>query len=76
MFKKLVQKVNNLGTKMVMKVGQFTKDQRGELSSMAWILGSAVVVVLIIVVFMNLAPDTAEKMWNAFVTYARGAFGL
>lgn len=76
MFKNLVDRVNNLGAKLVIKVHQFKKDERGELSSMAWILGSAVVVVLIIVVFMNLAPDTAEKMWNAFVTYARGAFGL
>lgn len=76
MFKKLVQKVNNLGTKMVMKVGQFTKDQRGELSSMTWIIGSAVVVVLVVVVLMTLAPDTAETMWEAFVRYARSAFGI
>lgn len=76
MFKNLVDRVNNLGAKLVIKVHQFKKDERGELSSMAWILGSAVVVVLIIGVFISLAPDTAEKMWNAFVDYARGKFGL
>lgn len=76
MFKNLVDRVNNLGAKLVIKVHQFKKDERGELSSMAWILGSAVVVVLIIVVFMTLAPETAKNMWNAFVTYALGKFGL
>lgn len=54
----------------------FLKEEAGSLSDMVWVIGSAVVVVLIIVVFMNLAPNTAQTLWNGFVSYARNSFGF
>lgn len=61
---------------MYKKLLQVWKDETGSLSDMTWVIGSAVVVVLIIVVFMTLAPNTASSMWNSFVDYAKNAFGL
>lgn len=66
--------------KKIQKLGVEIKatldNERGELSALAWTLGSAVVVVLIIVVFMALAPSTATNLWNSFINYAKSAFGI
>ena len=50
------------------------KNESGQLSSMVWLIGTAVVVVLIVVVFMKLAPDTAENIWDTFVYYMQDKF--
>lgn len=71
-----MSKVNNLIGKVVKKAVEFKNDERGSLSEMTWVIGSAVVVVLIIIAFMTLAPTTAQNLWNSFVNYAEGALGL
>lgn len=76
MLKKLSNKASELGMSFIWKLHQFKNDERGELSTMVWIIGSAVIVVLVIVVFMTLVPDTAENMWDSFVSYAKRSFGL
>lgn len=58
------------------KAKELLKGERGSLDQMTWVIGAAVVVVLIIVVFMVLAPNTARNMWNSFVDYAQGQFGF
>ena len=66
---KKIQKIN-VKSKMILD------NEKGELSALAWTLGSGVVVVLIIVLLMTLAPNTVATLWNSFVTYAKGAFGI
>jgi len=61
---------------LLIKVRELLKNESGSLSDMTWVIGSAVVVVLIIIVFMTLAPDTAQTLWNDFVDYARDSFGF
>lgn len=55
---------------------EIIKDEKGSLDQMVWLIGAAVVVVLVIVVFMALAPNTAQNIWGSFVDYAKGAFGI
>ncbi len=62
--------------KKFFQVNKFIQDEDGSLDNLTWIIGSAVVVVLIIVVFMSLAPDTAEDVWDSFIDYATGEFGI
>lgn len=58
------------------KAGDLIKNERGSLSELTWVVGSAVVVVLIIVVFMALAPNTARDIWDSFTTFATNRFGI
>ena len=65
--------------KLVRAKGQVQKivqDETGDLKSMVWVIGSGVVMVLIVALFMVLAPDTAESIWNSFVDYATDTFGF
>lgn len=57
-------------------VGDVLRSERGSLDQLVWVIGSAVVVVLIIVAFMVLAPQTAKNIWNAFINFAKGKFGI
>lgn len=61
---------------IINKIKKFIKDEKGSLDNLTWIIGSAVVVVLIIVVFMTLAPSTAQDVWNSFINYAKSQFGI
>ena len=56
--------------------GMMIADERGSMAEMAWVLGSAVVVVLVIVVFMTLAPQTATTFWNSATSWLEGKFGF
>ena len=62
--------------KCLSKMTLVFRGEEGSLSDMTWVIGSAVVVVLVIGVFMTLAPDTARTIWNSFVDYAEDAFGI
>jgi len=55
---------------------EFLRKERGSLDQMVWLIGAAVVVVLVVVVFMTLAPSTAQNLWNSFISYARGKLGI
>lgn len=46
------------------------------MDQLIWVIGSAVVVVLVIVVFMSLAPSTAQSIWQRFINWATGKFGI
>lgn len=70
------KRIKELSTGTFKAIKKALDNEKGELSALAWTLGSAVVVVLIIAVFMALAPSTAENLWNSFITYAKNAFGL
>lgn len=52
------------------------KSEEGALKDLVWVIGAGVVMVLIVVVFMTLAPNTAQNIWNSFINYAKGAFGF
>lgn len=71
-----MQKIKRMAVYLTQKAVELKNDQRGSLSDMTWVIGSAVVVVLIIVVFMVLAPSTAQTMWNGFVSYAKNSLGF
>lgn len=58
------------------RIKKFVVSEEGSLRNMVWMLGTAVVGVLIIVVFMKLAPQTAQDLWNAFIQYVHGSFGF
>jgi len=75
-FKKTGNKLFASLIKRAIATRAILSNERGQLSAMAWTIGSAVVVVLIVVVFMALAPDTAEDIWDSFVDYMSGAFGF
>jgi hypothetical protein len=62
--------------KATQKIHDVFSSERGDLSAMVWVIGAAVVVVLVVVVFMTLAPQTAQTMWNNFTTYATSKFGI
>jgi len=57
-------------------VKRLFRDERGSMAEMAWTLGSAVVVVLIIVAFMTLAPATAKTFWISATNYIQSQFGF
>lgn len=65
-----------MAKKLIKKIKRFVKIEDGSLDQLSWVIGGAVVVVLIVVVFMALAPDTAKDVWNSFVDYATGSFGI
>jgi len=54
----------------------FLKNEEGSLKDLVWVIGSGVIMVLIVVAFMVLAPDTARNIWETFIDYATNAFGL
>jgi len=59
-----------------MKFMKFLKNEDGGLRQMAWVVGSAVVVTLILVGAMVYAPDTAESFWGAATDWIRDQFGF
>ncbi|MGB9859998.1 MAG: hypothetical protein ACPLQP_08710 [Moorellaceae bacterium] len=54
----------------------FLHEEKGSMDQLIWVIGSAVVVVLVIVVFMALAPSTAQSIWQRFINWATGKFGI
>lgn len=58
------------------KAARLFSGEEGSLSELVWVIGAAVVVVLIVVVFMALAPDTARSVWSTFTGYMLRSFGL
>ncbi|AEG14441.1 hypothetical protein Desku_0841 [Desulfofundulus kuznetsovii DSM 6115] len=67
------------GAKMAaaeMRMKELLRQEKGSLDQLVWVVGAAVVVVLIVVVFMTLAPSTAQDIWNSFINYAKGKFGI
>jgi len=55
---------------------RFIKNEDGGLQQMAWVVGSAIVVTLVLVGAMIYAPDTAESFWGAATSWIRGQFGF
>lgn len=55
---------------------KFIKNEDGGLRQMAWVVGSAVVVTLVLVGAMTYAPDTAENFWGAATDWIRDQFGF
>jgi len=58
------------------QVKRFHQEQRGDLGAAAWIIGSVVIVVAIILVIKALAPDTATSLWNTVWTWVQNQFGI
>ncbi|RDV81183.1 hypothetical protein [Ammonifex thiophilus] len=51
-------------------------EEKGSLDQLVWVIGAAVVVVLVVVAFMILAPQTAQQVWQKFINWATGKFGM
>jgi uncharacterized membrane protein len=67
------------GVKMAaaeMRMKELLRREEGSLDQLVWVIGAAVVVVAIVVVFITLAPSTAQNIWNSFINYAKGKFGI
>lgn len=79
LFEKLHKKTMGAAAKIALRasgIKGFLTGEEGSLDQMVWVIGAAVVVVLIVVAFMVLAPSTAKSMWNSFTNYARSQFGF
>lgn len=75
----LSERIRNAAVKIALKAAkakELLMEEKGSLDQMVWVIGAAVVVVLIVVAFMVLAPSTAKNLWNSFTNYARGQFGF
>lgn len=59
--------------KQAIKKAIKNEDGIGELT---WQVGLGIVAVLIIVLFMVLAPETAENIWDRFINYVLDSFGI
>lgn len=66
----------NLRDKVYSIAHKFLQDEKGSMDQLVWVIGSAVVVVLIIVAFMVLAPDTSKTVWQRFINWATSKFGI
>ncbi len=51
-------------------------DETGSLNDMTWVVGSAVVIVAIVVALVAFAPDQVEGFWEDFEDYAQDQFGF
>ena len=54
----------------------FLENEKGSLGNMVWLLGMGVVALLIIVGMMVYAPQTAQTIWNDFITYLHTSLGF
>jgi hypothetical protein len=52
------------------------RDERGSLKDLTWVIGAAVVTVLVIVGAMVYAPATAQSFWTAATNWIRTSFGF
>lgn len=50
--------------------------ERGEVSAMVWVVGAAVVVVLVIVAAMVFMPSSAQTIWASLVDYITKSFNF
>ncbi|MBC7106260.1 MAG: hypothetical protein H5T97_09990 [Firmicutes bacterium] len=55
---------------------RFWANERGSLDQLVWIIGAAVVVVLIVAGLMVFARPTVETIWQDFIRYMRSTFGF
>lgn len=66
----------SLKARACLLVTRLLAEEKGSMDQLVWTIGAAVVVVLIIVLFMVLAPDTAKSVWQRFINWATGKFGI
>jgi len=52
----------------------FWAAERGDVSAMVWVVGAAVVVVLVVIAAMSFMPDTASTIWQQLVAYITSSF--
>lgn len=76
MMGKITGKLCESAVRIKVKAQKVVQDETGQLDALVWVIGSGVVMVLIVALFMVLAPDTAESIWNSFVDYATDTFGF
>jgi len=71
-------KINKLKRRKNMKLMRFKflKNEDGGLRQMAWVVGSAVVVTLVLVGAMIYVPDTAESFFGDAALWIRDQFGF
>ena len=64
--------------RFIMIVRSFMRNERGSLSDMTWVVGSAVVVALVIVAIANggLVGTTVKSMWSDATTWIEGQIGF
>ncbi|MDA8337164.1 MAG: hypothetical protein M0Z41_19615 [Peptococcaceae bacterium] len=59
---------------LISEVKRFLADGRGEISAMVWVVGAAVVVVLVIGAAMLFVPSSAQTIWTSLVGYITKSF--
>lgn len=57
-------------------VKNFYKCEEGTLKDMAWVVGSAVVVLLVIVAAMVFVPDGVREIWDGLIARLRTDLGI
>ncbi|MGB9886824.1 MAG: hypothetical protein ACPLRW_07500 [Moorellales bacterium] len=55
---------------------RFWENERGSLDQLVWMIGAAVVVVLVILILRVAAPNTVSAIWNDFINFMRSSFGF
>lgn len=71
--KNLVKKVYG---KVLTGAAKLYANESGDLQSGVWMLGTAIVAALVVVVFLTLGPSTATNLFNSAVTYIQGKLGF
>ena len=61
---------------VVSSLKSIISNEEGTLKDMAWTVGAAVVVLLVIVAAMVFVPDTVDAIWTDLITRLRGDLGI
>ncbi len=77
----MLEKLSSRGRLMLVDVGRKVcgkalGSEEGTLKDMAWVVGSAVVVLLVIVAAMVFVPDTVDAIWTDLIDRLRRDLGL
>ena len=62
--------------KVAKKIYVLILNERGSMDQMVWVLGSAVIVALVVVVLMGLAKGQATTWWTAITTWIQNQLGF
>jgi len=62
--------------KTIKKIVSVVNNEKGELKAMVWTIGAALVVVAIVLLMINYAPDTIHDLWNAATSHLRRQLGF
>lgn len=62
--------------KVKVAAAAFLASEEGSLKDLVWVVGAAVLMVIVVMILMGLTNQTVPQIWNSFVGYMRGQFGF